>query len=229
MGAQGTKASKRRAATASDGLARPSLDGDEIDYLAVNSPFTASEISSLWKLFHAVDADGSGRISASELLQMPQLAFNPLAERVVQRAFENRRRHQEEMLKQKAALGSLGLASGGTPSRAESASDEDLSFQDFVHVLSPFAPGASLDEKLRLAFAVYDFDGDGKLGEADLAELMRQLLPKGEEGIEKIIEQMVDMAIIEADKDGDGALDLQEFKKAVDKDDFRAKLTMVLE
>ena len=107
-----------------------------------------------------------------------------------------------------------GDGSGGT----------DLSFRDFVNVLSPFAPGASGEEKVRLAFAVYDFDEDGVLGESDLTELMRTLLP--EETEPELIEHVVRETLYEADMDGDGALNFGEFVETVKHSDLRAKMTI---
>jgi len=219
-----------------------SLREEDADYLAVNSAFTGNEIAALWKLFHEVDADQSGKISERELLAMPQLAFNPLSERVVRTAFDKRRKRREELSKQQAALArgpgvdsmpamqggiTNDLKSGTARSGAASTSMPDLTFEDFVYVLSPFAVGASADDKLRLAFAVYDFDGDGKLGDSDLQQLLRHLLPVDMEA--QLIEQVVDMAMLEADKDGDGYLDLLEFKRAVNQEDFAAKLTMTFD
>lgn len=233
--AAGPSPALKRAATWS--TERSGLDEDEADYLTVNSPFTLAEIRSLWRLFQQVDIDGSGRISQSELCKMPHLAFNPLSQRVVDFAFRRRMQRQLEMQKQKAALGSMangltiGIADGGEAAGDGEAADggamsSELSFSDFVHVLSPFAAGASADDKIRLAFAVFDFDGDGKLGEADLQHMLRVLLPEGTE--DGLINQVVEMTLQEADKDNDGALDMREFKQAIDKDDFKAKLTMTI-
>ena len=93
-----------------------------------------------------------------------------------------------------------------------------------MNVLSPFAPGAAADEKLRLAFTVYDFDKDGKLGREDLHQLLTLLLPDGTDG--DILDKVIQFTIEEADKDGDGALDYVEFKQAVKLEDLLAKLTI---
>ena len=100
----------------------------------------------------------------------------------------------------------------------------DLEFQDFVRVLAPFAPKAPGDTKMRFAFQVYDFDGDGKLGRGDLTELMRVLLP--EEAEEELIEYVVNMAISESDQDGDGCLSYAEFRHATANSNLKAKLTI---
>ena len=224
------KAALRRAATLAGGMVTTTLNEEDADYLAVNSAFDNAEIRALWKLFHEVDKDDSGHISQEELMGLPQLAFNPLAQRVVKYAFDKREMLQADIKKQQQAFGDLGVAAapaGSSSSRPNTAASADLSFKDFVAVLSPFAANATLDDKLRLAFAVYDFDGDGKLGEEDLMELLRQLLPEGTET--ELLESVVEQAMLEADKDQDGFLDLREFKKAVDKDDFKAKLTMIFE
>mmetsp|Transcript_23064 Transcript_23064/g.59251 ORF Transcript_23064/g.59251 Transcript_23064/m.59251 type:complete len:232 (+) Transcript_23064:90-785(+) len=52
----------------------------------------------------------------------------------------------------------------------------DITFHDFVTLLAPFARACPRDQKFRFAFAVYDSDGDGKLGEDDLRALIYSLL-----------------------------------------------------
>lgn len=52
----------------------------------------------------------------------------------------------------------------------------DITFRDFVTLLAPFARGCPRDQKFRFAFAVYDADGDGKLGEDDLRGLISSML-----------------------------------------------------
>ena len=130
-------------------------------------------------------------------------------------AFES---HQQELQKAKKKK---------KVSEAEDA-EAELNFKDFVRVLSPFAAGASADTKLRLAFAVYDFDGDQRLGKSDLSQVLRQLLPEDAEDLEELLEYVVDMAMREADVDGDGVLDYEEFTKAVAHSDIKAKLTFNL-
>lgn len=210
------------------------LTEEMADHLALYTAFDEYEIRQLWRLFYNADTDSSGSISESELLAMSHLSFNPLSERVVKYAFESRQQRREELERQRAVLGSMGkgLAIGACSSAEMESGDDaaattELSFSDFVHVLSPLAPSASLEEKVRLAFAVFDFDGDGKLSESDLRHMIRHTL--GEAIDDDLLEEVVEKTFIEADKDEDGFLSMREFKHAIDKDNFRARLTLQLD
>ena len=86
-------------------------------------------------------------MSRDELMQLAYLQHNALAERVM-------------------ALAPVRVSPDGR-----------YTFRDFVMVLSAFAPKASYMVKLRYAFNVYDFDGDGKLGRDDLMQLLGSQVP----------------------------------------------------
>ncbi|ORX90655.1 calcineurin subunit B [Basidiobolus meristosporus CBS 931.73] len=48
-----------------------------------SSNFTAEEIQRLYKRFQKLDRDGSGSIDKDEFLALPQIATNPLAQRMI--------------------------------------------------------------------------------------------------------------------------------------------------
>ncbi|GAA5917649.1 hypothetical protein JCM5296_005670 [Sporobolomyces johnsonii] len=48
-----------------------------------NTNFSAPEIQRLKKRFMKLDKDGSGSIDKDEFLQIPQIATNPLAQRMI--------------------------------------------------------------------------------------------------------------------------------------------------
>lgn len=179
------------------------------------------------KYAHAVlqvDVDGSGHVSAEEMMQLPQLQFNPLAERVVAASFADRKKQGEADRERLAVFGSSADLVATMGRGAGTSKEDELHFRDFVMVLSPFAPGASAEKKLRLAFAVYDLDGDGMLGHDDLTQLLRKLLPDGTE--EELLDYVVKEALEEADQDDDGFLSYPEFLQAVRHSDLKAKLTI---
>ncbi len=159
-------------------------------------------------------------------MALPQIAFNPLGQRVVLASFEEqRKRSAKAAALSEAHFGSAKDVIASTLQRQESAAGSgDLSFRDFVRVLAPFAPKAPADTKYRFAFNIYDFDGDGKLGKGDLKQLMKLLLPDSTE--EELIEYAVDMTLKEADEDRDGYLTFGEFRQVVGTSSLKAKLTI---
>ena len=190
---------------------RTGLSDEHADFLAINSAFTEPEIRRLFTVFHEVDLDGSGSVDYAEMLTMRHLAFNPMAERVVAAAFaRSKRRIGQRNVQQQMLAGAppavqpydlfsaTALEAGGEPSSTGDA----LSFDDFVEVLSPFAPGASLEDKLSLAFAVYDFDGDSRIGLDDLEKTLASLLPESTaDGDDDVIRQVAQLVLSEADRE----------------------------
>ena len=159
------------------------------------SLFSDREIKHLWKLFNQIDADATGSISSDEMLQLPQLKYNPLGKRVIVATFQTK----------------------------EHKSADTLSFNDFVEVLSVFAPAASDQEKLKLAFKVFDFDGDRFLGRSDLEQLITALLrPATTDEDKKLHTHILDEVFREADQDQDEKLSYDEFLKAVAHSDIRS-------
>eukprot|EP00162_Nutomonas_longa_P004348 comp15103_c0_seq1/m.22530 comp15103_c0_seq1/g.22530 ORF comp15103_c0_seq1/g.22530 comp15103_c0_seq1/m.22530 type:complete len:174 (-) comp15103_c0_seq1:91-612(-) len=55
----------------------------QIEGLEQESNFTQQEIKRLYKRFKKLDKDGSGTISSDEFLVIPELAGNPLVQRVI--------------------------------------------------------------------------------------------------------------------------------------------------
>ncbi|KZS03067.1 Protein CIB2 [Daphnia magna] len=91
----------------------------------------------------------------------------------------------------------------------------DLSFDDFLDLLSVFSEHAPRELKLHYAFRIYDMDGDGVIGPSDLKAVIGRLC-QHERGltpaeIDAVVEQILD----EADVDCDGYLTAMEFSHVV--------------
>ena len=62
-----------------DDLLRP----EELEELELMSGFTKDEVIKLYRRFRTLDRTGDGTISEEELLRVPELAMNPMVERIV--------------------------------------------------------------------------------------------------------------------------------------------------
>ncbi|XP_017787055.1 PREDICTED: calcium and integrin-binding family member 2 [Nicrophorus vespilloides] len=89
----------------------------------------------------------------------------------------------------------------------------NLSFEDFLDLLSVFSEQAPRDIKVFYAFRIYDFDGDQHIGSEDLDQAIR-LLTYGELSPEDM-QQITEKVIEEADVDGDGKLSYMEFEHVI--------------
>ena len=86
---------------------------------------SAQEIQRLKKRFLKLDRDGSGAIDRDEFLQIPAIANNPLAQRLIS-------------IFDAEYVFAAHLSGGGT-----------VDFQEFVHGLSVFTSQGSREEKLQ--------------------------------------------------------------------------------
>lgn len=60
------------------------LDRESIDALLKASGFSEAELKKLYRRFKLLDKDGSGTLTTNEFLSIPDLALNPLLERILQ-------------------------------------------------------------------------------------------------------------------------------------------------
>ncbi|XP_045481822.1 calcium and integrin-binding family member 2 [Harmonia axyridis] len=89
----------------------------------------------------------------------------------------------------------------------------NLSFEDFLELLSVFCEHAPRDIKVYYAFRIYDFDGDNHIGPEDINEALN-LLTRQELFAEER-QQIAEKVMEEADVDGDGKLSFMEFEHVV--------------
>ncbi|MEE6522735.1 hypothetical protein FKM82_021351, partial [Ascaphus truei] len=59
--------------------------------------------------------------------------------------------------------------------------DDNMSFEDFLDMLSAFSEAATLEIKSHYAFRIFDFDDDGTLDRSDLEKLVNCLTGKAED------------------------------------------------
>ncbi|XP_047341108.1 calcineurin B-like protein 7 [Impatiens glandulifera] len=93
-----------------------------------------------------------------------------------------------------------------------------VDFGEFVRSLSIFHPDAPLDDKIAFMFRVYDPKHNGYIDRDELKEMVLALLNELDLSVsDSVVEDMVDKAMMEADKKGDGKIDLDEWKQLVAK------------
>jgi len=81
-----------------------------------------------------------------------------------------------------------------------------IDFTEFIEMMVKRGGGSQIDDDVEHAFKVFDRDGDGLISEEELRLTMNNL---GEPLTEEEVKQM----IAEADIDGDGKINLQEFSR----------------
>lgn len=77
---------------------------------------------------------------------------------------------------------------------------------------------------LSVAFKVYDIDRDGYISNGELFLVLKMMV--GNNLKDQQLQQIVDKTIMEADTDGDGKIDFEEFKAMVANTDIAKQMTL---
>ncbi|XP_062506931.1 calcium and integrin-binding protein 1-like [Corticium candelabrum] len=117
-----------------------------------------------------------------------------------------------------------------------SSGNGDLTFEDFLDMMSVFSEEAPKSLKIQWAFRVYDFDDDRRLNRKDLQILLSQLCGQDAELLDddkrlstRDQREIVDQILQEGDLDQDDSLSFPEFEILISKcpeflNTFRIKL-----
>ncbi|KAJ1800303.1 Calcineurin subunit B [Coemansia sp. RSA 2399] len=100
----------------------------------------------------------------------------------------------------------------------------DVDFKEFITGLSTFSSKGKKEEKLRFAFKIYDMDRDGFISNGELFHVLRMMV--GNNLTPAQVQQIVDKTIRDADKNGDGKIDFEEFQQFVARTDVANQLTI---
>jgi len=181
------------------------LQHEDINSIRDETGFTASQIERLFSRFSSLDKQGKGFLCREDFLRIPELAINPLGDRIVHAFFYE----------------------------SKKGDDDKVDFRDFVRVLAHFRPIKkeksesklnSRMEKLHFAFRMYDLDGDDKISKEELLAVLSMMV-----GANISSDQLVSIAertIIEADQDKDELISFEEFVRVLDKTDVEQKMSI---
>lgn len=100
--------------------------------------------------------------------------------------------------------------------------DEDgsgtIDIREFIQGLSVFCKNASKEEKIKWCFRIWDMDGDGHIQKEELKRMFMASLQGELSGIpERVIDDLVSASFAEADTNGDGLIDFEEFTHMCEK------------
>ena len=156
------------------------LQPEVIEAIQEETGFNNNQIDRLYSRFSSLDKQDKGYLSREDFLRIPELAINPLGDRIVHAFFFESR----------------------------SGDEDKVDFKDFVRVLAHFRPikkSAEKNklntrmEKLHFAFRMYDLDGDDKISKEELLAVLTMMV-----GSNISTEQLISIAertIMEADLD----------------------------
>ncbi|CAN1138727.1 Calcineurin B-like protein 7 [Linum perenne] len=157
--------------------------------LASETPFTINEIEALYNLFQKLSSSALN----DNLIHKEEFLFALVRSRKTSNLFAER------------VFTLFDIKHNGV-----------IEFDEFVRSLSIFHPRASIADKISFAFRFYDLRDTGYIERDELKEMVLAILSESHLTLsEDIIESMVDKTLAEADLNGDGKIDKQEWKELV--------------
>lgn len=182
------------------------LEDADIHDISKESGFSARQIKRLYSRFSNLDRGNLGKLRREDFLRIPELAINPLGERIVQAFFAFKDEEKSE--------------------------NEGVNFKEFVRTLACFRPIKKKEEnplndrqhKLEFAFKIYDIDSDGYISRQELLDLLRMMV--GANISDEQLGSIADRTLSEADDDQDGYISFDEFSKMMEKTDFKSKMSI---
>lgn len=193
------------------------LQQENIEQISEETGFTSNQIERLWSRFTSLDKQQKGHLTREDFLRIPELAINPLGDRIVHAFFRDSSEKDEE--------------AGGKFNGANE--KEIVNFPDFVRVLAHFRPIKknaeknkmnSRTEKLRFAFRMYDLDGDDKISKEELLAVLTMMV--GANISEDQLVSIAERTIMEADDDKDNLISFDEFCKVLERTDVEQKMSI---
>merc|ERR1712088_453940 len=181
------------------------LQPEEIEAITEETGFTKQQIERLYARFSSLDKQSHGYLTREDFLRIPELAINPLGDRIVHAFFYE----------------------------SKSQGEEKVDFKDFVRVVAHFRPVKKNPvknklntrmEKLHFAFRMYDLDGDDKISKEELLAVLTMMV-----GANISPEQLLSIAertILEADMDKDELISFEEFAKVLERTDVEQKMSI---
>jgi len=191
------------------------LTDDQLKQYQLNTSFSRKEICSLWNKFYKIcdmneiivkGEANNVRASFDQIKMMPELKENPFNQRICE-VFAT---PSEEIFDEEDASADKTI--------------DSLSFENFLDMVYIFSEQASLEEKMKYAFKIYDEDNDGYIGRDDLHSIVglmtkKQNTASSDQGIDYLTDQEItiiaDKIIEESDVDHDQRLSPIEFESVI--------------
>lgn len=186
------------------------LSPDESAEVAGKTGFSVAQVNKLYHRFTQLDKDQKGHLSRDDLMSIPELAINPLADRIVD----------------------LFL-----PQNSHGSESTICTFLTFCEILTHFRPTNSKTKerdpnsrlgKTKLVFDVFDRSGTGRVTREELLEILRLMV--GSNISEDQLMAIAERAIVEAKQNLDGkqepGLGFEDFSSAMKATEIEAKMSV---
>lgn len=183
--------------------AKASLDlqEEEVEDIHKETGFSPNQIIRLFTRFTSLDKEQNGKLTREAFLRIPELAINPIADRIVESFFDK----GNDSVNFRQFMRTLAVFRPISTKTAEDAIN-------------------GRNKKLEFVFSLYDSDKDGKISKKDLEEILSLMV--GANISPEQLSFIAERTILESDKDNDRTISREEFLKAMDSADCSTKMSV---
>ncbi|XP_040054701.1 calcineurin B homologous protein 1 [Gasterosteus aculeatus] len=182
------------------------LREEEIEEIKKETGFSHSQITRLYSRFTSLDKGENGTLSREDFQRIPELAINPLGDRIINAFFP-------EGEDQVNFRGFMRILAHFRP--IEDNEKKSVAVSE---------PLNSRTNKLLFAFRLYDLDRDDKISREELLQVLRMMV--GVNISDDQLGSIADRTIQEADTNGDNSISFNEFIKVLEKVDVEQKMSI---
>ncbi|CAG0917670.1 unnamed protein product [Notodromas monacha] len=177
------------------------LRDDEITAIQNETGFSCNQIERLYSRFTNLDKGGTGALNQEDFLRIPELAINPVGERIVAAFFKESSDDQVNFRQFVRVLAK------------------------FLPPNSKKSPKLNSEtEKLAFAFSIYDQDNDGFISKEELLSVLTLLIGANINADQ--LSSIAERTINEADLDGDEKISFEEFRHSLERAGVEQKMSI---
>lgn len=182
---------------------RPSLllRDEELAEIRKETGFSPNQIERLYSRFTTLDKSSVGALSREDFLRIPELAINPLGERIVNAFFRHADEDRVNFMQFVRVLAHFRPVKKNKENKYN-----------------------SREGKLQFAFRLYDIDNDDRITKEELMSVLHMMV--GENISEEQLLSIADRTIRESDTDGDGMINFEEFCKTLERSEVEHKMSI---
>ncbi|EGD79941.1 calcium binding protein P22 [Salpingoeca rosetta] len=181
--------------------------------------FTVPQIHRLYRRFQRLDKERTGFITLEELMSIPELAMNPLVERIAELFNRDHSTDKTEdgpiHIDFKKFLNTLSVFQPITE-RPRDPNEDEATHRDKME--------KKKRKKLQFVFQIYDTKDDGFIDAEELFSVLKMMVTDGI--TDEQLTFIVDQTIKEADSRGDGRISFDEFCRILEKTDLHQRMAI---
>jgi len=192
---------------------------EQMNYIMDKTGFNEHQVQKLYQRFQALDRTQTARLTREDFMFIPELAINPLADRIVDMFVKQHREHSGDATSEEVDFIAFCLTLNNfnikQTSKKKDSTDAECQVSDKED---------SKEKKLKFLFQMYDQNGDGSVTKDELLTLLKLMV--GTNISDKQLDLIATRTVGETDLDDDRCLDFEEFKEGLKRVDIGQKMTV---